>query len=143
MTSGRKTFAEDLSPQGPIVAFDVALESVRDDTRALSRAVGAVDFFGAWLAANGLRKALSFAAALAATAHLPPRADAMQRLADTKAVAESMLALAPAPTQELIAAATSIDPRARKDWESYKRRWKASCSGVDDPRPAIRSPDRE
>jgi hypothetical protein len=107
MTSGRKTFAEDLSPQGPIVAFDVAVEFVRDQTQVLSRAIGAVDFFGAWMAADGLRTALSFAAKLAATTGLPPHAEAMQRLEDARAVADSMLALAPGPTPDTITGVAS------------------------------------
>lgn len=37
MTSGRTSFAEDLSPQGPIVAFDMALESVRDHKGVVTR----------------------------------------------------------------------------------------------------------
>jgi hypothetical protein len=125
VTSERKTFAEDLSPQGPIVAFDVALESIRNQTRMLSRALGAADFFGAWLAAGDLKKASAFAARLATATGLPRCAEAIRQLDDVMAVADSMLALAPDPSPETIAAATSTDPHARKEWQSYKRRWVA------------------
>ena len=131
MSSGRTTFVEDLSPQGPIVAFDMALESVRDQTRALSRAIGAVDFFGAWSAADALKKTVAFAARLATMTGLPTNAEAMRRLDDVRVVAESMLALAPDPSPEAIAGATSTDPHAREEWASYKRRWKASRGGAD------------
>jgi hypothetical protein len=124
------SFAEDLSPQGPIVAFDMALESVRDQTRALSRAIGAVDFFGAWSAADALKKMVAFAARLATMAGLPTNAEAMRQLEDVKLVAESMLALAPDPSPEVIAGATSTDPHIREEWASYKRGWKTSRGGT-------------
>ena len=130
MTSGRKTFAEDLSPQGPIVPFDVALEAVRVRTTVLSRAIGAVDFFGAWSAADELRKTIAFAARLATMTGLPASAGAIRRLEEVRAVAESMLALAPDPSAQTVAGATSADPHARKEWASYRRRWAASCGAT-------------
>jgi hypothetical protein len=91
----RTTFVEDLSPQGPIVAFDAALETVRRSTRALSRAL-AVDFPGVGQAADALKDALAFAASIADVTSLPASGEAKRQLADVRVVAESVLSLAPA-----------------------------------------------
>lgn len=106
-------------------------------TRALSRAIGAVDFFGAWSAADALKKAIAFAARLATMTGLPTNAEAMRQVDDVRAVAGSMLALAPDPSPEAIAGATSTDRHAREEWASYKRRWKASRRGTGDAPLAI------
>jgi len=95
--SSRTTFVEDLSPQGPLVAFDVALETVRQATRALSGAL-AVNFFRAGEAADVLRRALALATSAATVMGLSPNGEAARQLADVRAIAESMLTLAPGPS---------------------------------------------
>ena len=108
--SPRATFVEDLSPQGPIVAFDVALETVRVSTRALSRAL-AEDCFSAGKAADLLRRALAVAASTATAMGLPASAEAASQLAAVRVIAESMLALAPAPKVDVIAPGDADAPQ--------------------------------
>jgi hypothetical protein len=103
----RTTFVEDLSPQGPLVAFDVALGTVRQGTRALSRAL-AVDFLGAGEAADALNRALAFATRAATVMGLSANGEAARQLADVQAIAESILALAPGPSILALAPGPSI-----------------------------------
>jgi hypothetical protein len=79
-----------------MVAFDLLLEAVRWRTRALSRAI-ALDFFGAGDVANGLNRALAYATTAVTVMGLSPDGEAARRLADVRAIAESVLVLAPRP----------------------------------------------
>ena len=128
-TSDRTSFVEDLSPQGPIVAFDVALEAVRDETTALSRAIGAVNFTRALIAGAVLRRALAYAARLAAATGLPASAEAMRRLDEVRAVAEPMLELAPAPLDATDRQTASGAQPVHGGWLTVARRWKAARGG--------------
>ena len=87
------------------MAFDVALETVRQRTRALSRAL-AVDFFRAGEAADALNRALAFATSAATVMGLSANGEAARQLADARAIAESVLALA--PRASILAAGPSI-----------------------------------
>ena len=128
-TSDRTSFVEDLSPQGPIVALDVALEVVRNETAALSRAIGAVNFPRALIAGAVLRRALAYAARLAAATGLPANAEAMRRLDEVRAVAEPMLKLAPAPLDATDRQTASGAQPVHGGWLTVARRWKAARGG--------------
>jgi hypothetical protein len=111
----RTTFVEDLSPQGPLVAFDSALETVREKTRALSRAL-AVDFFGAREAADALSCALVFAMRAAAVMRLSAYCEAARQFAGMRNVAETMLALAPGPSTLALAPGPSLEYEIALFW---------------------------
>jgi hypothetical protein len=96
-----------MSPQGPTVAFDLLLEAVRERTRALSRAI-ALDFFGAGDVANALKRALAYATRAVTVMGLSPDGEAARRLADVRAIAESVLALAPGPSALALARDQSL-----------------------------------
>jgi hypothetical protein len=80
-----------------MVAFDLVLEAVRERTRVLSLAI-ALDFLEAGEVANALKRALAYATRALTVMGLSSDGEAARRLADVRAIAESILTLAPSPS---------------------------------------------
>jgi hypothetical protein len=110
------------------VAFDGVLHAVRRRTLELTCAIGGVRYLAAWLEACELERLIERAAhAAAAIPEAAERADAMRRLNEVRAVAASMLALAPAPSPAAIRQARSTDWQAdRSEWQREEQEWMAA-----------------
>lgn len=88
----RTSFVEDLSPQGPIVALDGALEAARRSVGTLCRAI-ALGLPIAGRAADALKEALAFAVRVGT--RLPASDESARQLAEIREVAERALSCAP------------------------------------------------
>jgi hypothetical protein len=110
------------------LAFENALDAIQDLTVKLQCAIGTVKYLTAWLTACELRRVIERAAFIAGElTEAPAREDAMRRLADLRAVADRVLALAPTPSPSAIRQARSSDWKAdRSDWEREEQQWIAA-----------------
>lgn len=130
---GKRTLTEKLPAQDPTVALKVILDSLPHKTAVLAGAIAAVDFMAAWCAASDLRKAIEYAEGLATRPGSPVRADAIRRLGDRRAVADPLLAIAPAPSPEAVRERTSGSQHGSHGrWQAEVQRWKAARGGAID-----------
>lgn len=108
-------------------AFENTLDIIQDQTVKLQCAISAVKYLTAWLTACELRRVLERAALIAGElTEVSAREDAMRRLAELRAVADRVLALAPTPSSSAIRQARSSDWNAdRSDWEREEQQWAA------------------
>jgi hypothetical protein len=112
----------------PSVTFDAALETLRGRILRLTCAIVANDYLGAWSAKQDVVRAIERTQHCAT--EFPEgsaRADAIRRLDSVLAVAERMLASAPAPSPAAICQARSTDWRAdRGIWRREEQEWLAA-----------------
>jgi len=107
-------------------SFDDAMQAALRWSMSLISAIGAIDYFDAWLAATQLRVALDQAERLAGLGLMSceSRLFASRRLNDMRSIATPMLALAPTPSRhEIRQMRTSDGHRDRQTREDMKQQW--------------------
>ncbi len=124
---GKQSLAQSVSPQDADVELWIALEFARQRAVQLERAIGAVDFCGAWCTATLLWNALARVEKLMPAAN----PDTLEQVRAVRTIADPLLALAPAPSPMAIQEATSRDRHApRAAWDAEERCWKAARGGL-------------
>lgn len=115
-----------IQPRPNDVSFDEVVQVARRWLMSLISAIGATDYFDAWLAAVQLREALDRAERLAGTGLMSSESKLLAscRLNGIRSIATPMLALAPTPSRhELRQMHTSDAHRDRRMREHMEQQW--------------------
>lgn len=138
--SARPPIASGEPPPELVDTFEVAIGGLGPLTLALTSEIAKLAYPGAVRARHALELALAHAQVLAQSlSGVPERVEALLQLANMRAVADLMLAIAPMPSSAAVAAAEAGDPTA---WHREEQAWIADplARGV---RPRLRPGRRD